>query len=94
MIHTSAKGEEVDFHIDLDAILQMEAEDPKFSLMALAESISDNVRLTDLAKLCRIVGWDMKDFFAHGFNVQDLMTILVECMGELGFTSAQDTPSS
>lgn len=91
---TSANGETYDFHIDLDAVLEMEAENPDFSILDLADKMAEKFRFTDLVMMAKIIGWDYKDFCERGFNIQDLSAILTECLSELGFTSAQDVPSS
>ncbi len=85
----SSKGVENDFHIDLDEVLKMEAEDPKFSVIDLVSNISDSVRLTDIIRVARIIGWDYAEFVQAGYNLKDLMEILMGCFEELGFTSAQ-----
>lgn len=94
MKFTSSKGETYDFHLDLGAILEMEKEDPTFSVITLADRISDNLRFTDLVMLAKILGWDLTDFIARGFAVTELTTILMACMQEWGFISEQDAPSS
>ena len=91
----SSKGEVNEFHIDLQAVLDMEAQDPNFSVVNLADRLSENVRMTDLVTIAKVVGWDYLDFIGAGYTVQDLMEVLTGCFEELGFTSAQEeTPTS
>lgn len=94
MKFTSSKGETHDFHIDIGAMVEMEAKDPDFSIMAISERFDKAFRMTDFVILAKCIGWDLEDLMAHGYNLKDLSDIFVACFGELGFTSAQDTPTS
>lgn len=91
---TSSKGETYDFHLDLERILELEAEDPEFSIEGLTNKLGERFRFTELVKMVSLLGWDYKEFCDRGFYVNDLSAIIVECMSELGFTSAEDTQST
>ena len=93
MKFTSSKGETHDFHLDIKAIIEMESADPDFSIMTVADRLDKNLRFTDLVVLAHIVGWELEDFLAHGYTIKNLSEIFVACFEELGFISAQDTPT-
>ena len=90
----SSKGVVNEFHIDLDKILEMEAEEPKFYIIDLASNLSETVRMTDIIRIAKVVGWDYVEFVQAGYTLKDLMEILTGCFEELGFTSAQDGSST
>ena len=81
----SSKGISHDFAIDLDAVLKMEEEDPTFSIVNVGSAISENVRMTDIIKIAKVIGWDYLDFVQEGYTIQDLIEILTGCFEELGF---------
>lgn len=83
-------GNEYDFKIDEAALMEKEAEDPKFNILDAIDKFSECPRLTDLYMLAKIIGWDYKEFVAAGFNIQDLLTIYPECIKEIGFFISTD----
>lgn len=84
---TSSTGEVCQFNLDLDRIIQMEDQDPDFSIFGLMSKMGANVRFTDLRKMASFIGWDYAEFCKRGYNIQDLAEIISACLEELGFTS-------
>ena len=76
-----------EFQLNLDKIIEMENEDPEFTLMKLIDSLDGNIRFSTIEKLCSLLGWTYRDLLAEGYTYVDLANILVGCVEELGFTS-------
>lgn len=81
----SKNGNDYDFKLDIPAIMDMEAKDPKFSIINVMERFADCPRFTDIDTMAKAVGWDYTEFVAAGFNLKDLMEIMPECIKEVGF---------
>lgn len=84
-MRTEKNGNSYDFKLDVPAIMDMEAKDPKFSILNIMSDFADCPRFTDLNILAKSIGWDYTEFIAAGFNIKDLLEIVSECMKEIGF---------
>lgn len=84
---TAPNGETYRFKMDLEAILEMESQDPEFSLMKVMNRVGSTMRITDLVKITKALGWSYKDFVEAGFTVVDLADIVGVCVQDLGFPS-------
>lgn len=76
-----------EFQMNLDKIIEMENENPEFTLFDLISTMSEKVRFTQIEKICNLLGWTYKDMLAEGYTYDDLANIVAECVDELGFTS-------
>ena len=91
---TAPNGETYRFEMDLEAILEMESKDPEFSLMKVMNRVGSTMRITDLVKITKALGWDYKEFVKAGFTVVDLAEIVENCIQDLGFPSEAPEPST
>ncbi len=88
-------GVEHEFTLDFDELLQLEAEDPEFSVVSLMQSLGERFRLTTADRITRLFGMSYRDFIEAGFTVDDLVKIYEAVLSDLGFRSAKksDVPS-
>lgn len=83
------KGIEHDFVLDIDAVIQMESEDEDFSFIDCLSSFNKKVKLSNLDKICKAIGTDLKSMLAMGFTIDKIMDITKQCIEDAGFFSAQ-----
>lgn len=77
------------FHLDMDEVLRLEAEDPSFSIIDVADGMDEKFRFTQLYKIARMLGCEYsKLVHEYGYDITDIVNIFVECIKEEGFPSA------
>lgn len=73
--HTSSFGVTKDLDLDLDFVMDYEAQHPGWSLFNLMESQAEALRYTDLDLVAKCLGFEgIKDFYEQGFSGADLMS--------------------
>ncbi len=73
--YTSKFGVTKDLDLDLDRVMEYEAQHPGWSLFNLMESQAEALRYTDLDLVAKCLGFEgIKAFFAEGFSGADLMS--------------------
>ena len=82
---TSSVGESRDVDLDIDRIIECEAEHADWSILDMLSDMG-RMRFSDLDALARFVGFDgLKDFTSQGFSIKDLSEVF-QGSKLLGFT--------
>lgn len=90
---TSATGVTRDFSMSIERILELEANDPGFSLINDVRKLGHTYRLTYAEHILQAMGTTYRDFIADGFYLEDLGEIASKAMADIHFLRPSRTSS-
>lgn len=82
-------GTFIEVSISLERIIELEAQDPEWSVLSLVSALS-SMRATDADRALRLVGTSYAEVVEHGFGYLDVGWIMQCALMEVGFL----TPSN
>lgn len=84
------------YTLNIDYIIELEDADSTYSFMEDVSKLGDTLRISNLNRVCKALGSDVKEMLALGFTIEKIANIFTECMREAGFISEkpEPTPSS
>ena len=90
---TNSKGEKYMMTLNLDAVMEYEAQHPDWSIMKELDGIQ-RMRFTTLDRLTGFLGYSYRDFTDIGFGIEDLSKVYEHEMEELlGFSLSDSSPT-
>lgn len=81
-------GQDYEFHLSLDKILEAEREDPEYSFLAEMADLGNSMRLLPFDRMMRFCGHGLGEMLSAGFKLDELADIFSKILEEMGFISA------